>query len=364
MMEFRDVVFPYQERCVCGTIVCEGPEIIRVEIGQEQKKDRERSCVIPGFIDTHTHGYRGRSSECGELEEYLGSYLERGTTTVCPTVGPRPLAEYGKLVKRYENVKKGAHVPGLHLEGPYLNPIRRGAIDAESIYDIHLDALQEFLCQYGQGIAVMTIAPELASALEAVKLLSEHGVRVSFGHTDARFQEAAVCYQKGMCQATHVFNGMRPLNHHEAGVLDFILKNRIPCEMICDGNHVARETMEWFIQAMGDDGVHCISDGGESCGYSYPEGCELAPGTVIHRGAVWERGILAGSTRDLLDGFYSLLRDFHYPLWKAVRLTSTNAADFLRLPCGRIEAGYRADLLVLDEEYQITEVYLDGLRVK
>lgn len=362
MVRFENVIFPYQGNESIGNLFCDNGKIVQVE--KTIRATDPNRIVIPGFVDTHTHGFRGYTSESAHLSEYLKSYLERGVTTVCPTVGPRPLKEYGKLIERYKMCTEGAFVAGLHLEGPYLSPIRHGAIDVKNMYDIDVGELQKFITEYGSSIAIMTIAPEVAFAQQAVKMLNDSGIKISYGHTDALYNDAAACYIPGKCGATHLLNAMRPINHHEAGVLDFALCNKLPSEIICDGNHINTNTMSWVIDCLGKDKVHCISDGGETCGLSYPDGTTLAEGVIVQNGAVYEQDVLSGSTKDIYDGFLSFIKDFHYSLCDACAMTSTNAADFLGVRRGKIAEGCAADLLVLDLDLCIQEIYHNGIRVK
>lgn len=361
MVRFEHVGFPYEGKMCYGSIACEGDKIRDVDI-KEEREDAD-SIVIPGFIDTHTHGFRGYGSEDDDLGRYLDSYPDRGVTSVCPTVGPRPLREYARLIDRYKKCGSPIFL-GLHMEGPYLSPARHGAISVSSLYGIDVKELEEFLGMCKGGAAMMTIAPEAEHAREAARLLKKYGVRISFGHTDADYEEAAACARDGNAGITHMFNAMRPFSHKKAGIIDYVLKHKPPCELICDGNHVNPVTMEWFMEVMGHGNIRCVSDGGKTCGMAFPDGYELSPGTVINNGAVYENGVLAGSTKDVYDAFISLARVFRLPLPDCVRMTSSNAADYLGIPCGRIGKGYKADLLVMDCQYRIKEVYKNGARVR
>ena len=115
MVRFEQVGFPYKGKMCYGSIACEGDKIRDVDI-KEEREDAD-SIVIPGFIDTHTHGFRGYGSEDDDLGRYLDSYPDRGVTSVCPTVGPRPLREYARLIDRYKKCGSPIFL-GLHMEGP------------------------------------------------------------------------------------------------------------------------------------------------------------------------------------------------------------------------------------------------------
>ena len=144
---------------------------------------------MPALIDVHTHGFRGFSDEesAEGLRRLAQAYASRGIGGFCATIGPRPLPYYLKLIQEYQDAFSmsypGARFLGLHLEGPYLNPEKAGAIAPESMQNIDLLELESFLMQSKGFVKIMTIAPELPNAEKAIRLLNHYGVIASAGHT-------------------------------------------------------------------------------------------------------------------------------------------------------------------------------------
>ena len=325
--------------------------------------------VIPGFIDIHTHGFSGYSSE----EDVLGlkkiaiQYAKRGTLGFCPTIGPRSIEKYIKIIDTYKEAfsgdYEGARFLGLHLEGPYLSPEKAGAIDPDSMYSIDLKELESFLLKTEGYIKIMTIAPELPFAKEAVELLVKYNIIPSAGHTNANYDDTRKCIDAGLCQATHMFNAMRPIHHREPGVIGALLNDdKVYCELIADGVHVNTKIMELLIKVKGFNKIAAVSDGGDTCGIDFEDGHILPDGSIIRNGAVYctDGETLSGSTRDVYSHFKSFINKMNIKLWDSVKLTSTNAAESLKLNFGSIEISKKANILILNDNFDIQNIIIEG----
>lgn len=363
-VEKKDILISEQ-----GTI-----EKIAEQIGAYGDKKIEASeyYVVPGFIDVHTHGFNGHVSESDSsgLKEMAKRYAERGTLGFCPTVGPRPLDEYVKIVEDYkeafDGAYEGARFLGLHLEGPYLNPRKAGAISPESMYAVQLEELENFLKRVKGYIKIMSIAPETAHAEEAIRLLKKYGVIPSAGHTYATYEEMEKAVSAGVNHATHTYNAMRELSHKTPGILEAVLLNdNIYSELVADGVHVSKPAMEILLRLKGKDKVIAISDGGATCGVDYEDGYTYEDGFSIRKGAVYTpSGILCGSTKDVYRHFKFFVDEMGCTIYEAMKLTSMNAAVHLGLDFGRIEEGLKGNLLLLDKEFGIRHVIINGQLLK
>jgi N-acetylglucosamine-6-phosphate deacetylase len=324
--------------------------------------------VIPGFIDIHTHGFNNHGTEepCDGLLEIAKGYASRGTLGFCPTITPKPFHEYLRIIDEYKKAfdgnYEGARFLGLHLEGPYLNPRKAGAISPESMYSINLKELEEFLKASKGYVKIMTLAPELEGSEEAIKLLTKYGVTASAGHTYATHEEAVKGIDTGITHATHTFNAMRDFSHRAAGVLEAVLLNdNVYCELIADGIHVSRQAMEMLLKLKGNKKVIAISDGGKSCGIEYADGYVFEDGHFIKNGAIYTpNGILCGSTKDVYEHFKFFVSKMGYSIYESINFTSGNAAVSLGLNVGKIKEGREANLLLIDKELNIKSIIING----
>ena len=214
--------------------------------------------AIPGLVDIHTHGFHGYSCEntdIGNLHALALEYPKRGITSFCPTVSARSLDEFRTIIdayrKAFQGDYRGARYEGVHLEGPYLNPDRRGSMKKENLMEIHLGELEDFLSEYHDDIKIMTIAPDVKNAMEAISLLHLYGVEISLGHTNADFTQTNEAFACGATQITHLGNTMPEITHHKPGMMDAVFLSDCLCEVIMDGVHMQKEMLKWVIRLLG-----------------------------------------------------------------------------------------------------------------
>ncbi len=359
MIKIKNVAFPYKGKLVYGDIGIN--DNIFVEFNLKDKSCWNGNFVIPGFIDTHTHGYRGLNSETLDVDAYLAGYLERGITSVCPTIGPRKLEYYEKIIENYSKTQtfRKARYLGVHLEGPFLNKEKSGAINPDTIYDIDKQKVYEFIEKNGKNIKQITIAPELLNIDFLIELAVKHNIIISAGHTQATYKDMKKAFDLGLNSVTHMFNAMPNLDHRNESMLDFIIENKINSEIICDGNHINYHTLQWFIRMIGVENVRAISDGGKTCGFDFPDGFITEEGKVYKK-ALYENGKLAGSTFDLYDAFKMLVLDLNFSIPEASSIVSGNAGLLCGIKSGKIEKGYFADYIILDNKLNIQCVIVDG----
>lgn len=291
-----------------------------------------------GLVDLHTHGIHGYSSECLDIQQLRDmalAYAQSGITSFAPTLRARPLKDYIPYLEAYRKAfqgdHKGARYVGAHLEGPYLNPSASGDMDPAGFRKIDIDELHQFLNEYHKDIAIMTIAPELENALEAIYLLHLYGIEVSLGHTCASYDECQAAFLEGASQITHLCNSMPALDHHERNMMDAVLLSDCACTIIFDRAHISDEMLKWLLPLLGSKRVIAISNGDE-------------------------RTRMRKAT--LLEMFKDLYTQ--YGLQEASKMCSLNAARFTKSYTHQIALGRKVDLIVLDEQLNLQEVYMDG----
>lgn len=324
--------------------------------------------AIPGFVDVHTHGFHGCACDDirpENLRQLALEYPKRGITSFCPTISARSLAEYVPIIEAYRDVfsleYRGARYEGLHLEGPYLHEDRKGAM--ERVEPIHLAQLEEFLAKYHKDIKIMTIAPDVEHAMEAMQLLHLYGVEISLGHTNANYEQTVEAFEQGATQITHLCNTMPEITHRHPTMLDAIFQSDCLCEIIMDGIHVQREMLKWLLPLLGSHRVIAISEGTKYSGFHYPDGYVLEDGCIVQQGAVYRENQLCGSCLDMLDIFQYLYQVENRDLHDCIRMCSTNAAHMLKSYSYEISLGKPVNLVILGHDLGIKEVIVQGRSV-
>lgn len=325
--------------------------------------------VIPGFVDIHTHGFHGYScddSDPKRLLQLAQEYAKRGVTTFCPTLSARPLKEYAAIIDVYRkayqgDIHKGARYGGVHLEGPYLQPEMAGAMEKAQLQRIDIGELDDFLREYHNDIRIMTIAPELPFADEAIRILHLYGVEVALGHTNATFTQAREAFALGAGHVTHLGNTMPRIDHHHENMMDAVFLSDCICEIIMDGVHMQPRMLEWIIRLLGCKRIIAISDGTPYSGYTYPEGYELEGGYKVKNQAIFKGEELIASCCDLLSIFQFLYQ--HYDLMECIQMCCGNAAKMLKTYTCEIGLGKKADIVLLDHELHIKDVIVNGRSV-
>ncbi len=336
--------------------------------------DLDGALLSPGLVDVHTHGRAGGdfvSADVELLRKMSDSYLDAGVTTVMPTLASAPLEDFGAAADRIATVAKetfptnhgGARFSGLHLEGRYLNPAKRGA-HAEALLapldPAELHALHKRMCLPYQA-AELPFPMRLSAALESdangafSQAARELGIELSLGHTTADYDRATeLVAHHGVRGFTHLYNAM-PQIHHRAGgtvVACFHAAHGgldVYGELICDGLHIAPEMIALAYAMLGYEHTVLISDSMEGTGC--PDGdYSIAGEHVTLKGgiALTDSGALAGSTLNLFDGVNNLIRFCNIPVAQALRCATLNPARLAGIEhAGRIRPGATADLLVL-----------------
>lgn len=339
--------------------------------------DLEGAFVAPGFIDLHIHGGNGRDSMEAQAEAFdviCACHAAGGTTRLLLTTMTAPAGQIFATLREAENYllagqEGGAHLLGVHLEGPFLSPEKPGCHPVEHLVPPGPE-LVERLLDHRRVLKKVTIAPELPGALAAIARFETAGIRTSVGHTAAGEQVMEEAVQAGLRQATHLYNCMSTARRaglsREAGALEICLGDpRILCEVIADGAHVRPALMRLALTAKGAGGLCLITDA--TAGAGLPPGTPYRLGDVEAvvgeaAGVLADGSALAGSTCRMIDGVGFLVRELDVPLPMAVRLASANPAHALGLDgsLGSLHAGKRADLTLFDDNFTILGTFVDG----
>ncbi|AWR87667.1 N-acetylglucosamine-6-phosphate deacetylase [Meiothermus taiwanensis] len=339
----------------------------RIEALEPLEADREDPgpYILPGFIDLHVHGGDGADCMDGEqaVRRMARFHARHGTTALLATTVTAPLEELEAALRGIAAVAQNpgpgeARVLGVHLEGPFISPERLGAQPPYALQP-SLAAMRRLLSL--APVRVVTLAPELPGALELIRFLGEQGVRVQQGHTAASYAQALAGFEAGAQGFTHFFNAMTPLHHREPGVVGLGLERARWAEVIPDGLHVHPAALRAMVRAIPQ--TYAVTDAVAAAGM--PEGAyPLGRHTVYKKGqgVFLADGTLAGSALTMNQAVQNLGR-WGYGLQDILHLTSSRAAQYLGMPHG-LEVGRPADLVVLDEQLRLVEVYVRGQKVE
>lgn len=224
-----------------------------------------------GYIDLHTHGIAGNDSHSNDPAAYIEmaeAYSAHGTSAFLATLFPCPLPEMRAqmaAVKKAMEMQgpnpQSATILGIHLEGPFVNPARCGALDSSSFMEPARDNLSKLLDGFHDIVRIITIAPELPGALHVIEAAAGMGIRVNMGHSAATFSEAAEGRRAGATGVTHLFNAMSPIHHREPGLAGFALTDdSLYVEIIADFVHIHKEIVRLALKCKTSDRVLLVSD--------------------------------------------------------------------------------------------------------
>jgi N-acetylglucosamine-6-phosphate deacetylase len=349
---------------VAGTIGF-GPMIHDISRGHDVP-DR---FILPGFIDTHVHGGDGGDTMDGPagIATLARFHLRHGTTTLLPTTVTRPWPEVMDALRAVADVRQrgidgGASIHGAHLEGPFINPARLGAQPPFPILPAQPLVAEAAALDI---IRVVTLAPELDGAAQAILQFAAAGVRVSLGHSAADFATASAALASvDFAGGTHLFNAMGGIEGRAPGLAGALLTSgHAFAELILDLHHVHPGAFHLARQALGDR-LMLITDAIRGAG-TVTGDSELGGQRVTIRDGVARlaSGALAGSVLTMDQAFRNAV-SLGVSIVEAARLTSTNAARYLGLTDrGALKPGLQADLVVLDRDLQVTEVWVGGVRL-
>lgn len=363
-------VTPAQE-IADSLIVCEGPRIAYVgpasgsEPPPRARRIDARGCaVLPGLIDTHVHGSCGTDvmlDGAPGLRRIAADFARYGVTAWLPsTISARHedlLRAVEACAAAADGTVDGAEIVGIHVEGPYISPKRRGAQPAEGIRDPDLDECDELFAAAGGWIRVVTLAPELPGGLELIRYLRSRDVIASLGHSDADYETALAAREAGATHATHLFNAMPSIHHRDPGLAAAcLMEPEIVAEVIADGVHLAPEIVRLALRTKGPDRIALVTDAMSALGM--PDGVyTLGSHAVTVRGdrCTLADGTIASSMLSMDRAVRNAVAFAGVSLGEAARMASLVPARIAGCSDrkGSLEPGKDADVVVVTPAFEV-----------
>ena len=330
-------------------IVCEDGVITQVALTDLPGEDLGGARVVAGLVDIHTHGCMGEDMMRGGLEAIARFERAHGVTAFLPTTMAAPIEDIRRATAEMPVVADGAAILGYHMEGPYLAEKYKGAQPASVLKS---PDLAEFATI--PNIRVVTVAAELDGAEEFIE---KCGCPVFLGHTAAGYDAASAAFAAGAVGLTHTFNAMSPLHHRDPGPIGAAMDHNAYVQVIGDGLHLHPAVVRMLYRVFGAERMILISDSMAATGMPDGEYMLGSQHTVVKDGAarIKDDGALAGSTATLWDVVQRVI-GMGIPAADAFRMASETPARLLGEKRGVIAPGYAADLVVVDDDYNVVRV--------
>lgn len=371
-----DIITPFRN-VKNGVLIIEGTKIY--ELGKTSDVKVPSDCKIidvsgkivsPGFVDLLVHGGGGfgfADDSLDSIKNVSEYFLKHGSTTVLASLFAKPTELLLKDLRRVADYildNPHSNVYGIHMEGPYLNPELKGAMNEGYLWKPSIESWDK-MWEASRGlIKIMTIAPELPGAIDVMRKAASLGVVLSIGHSMASYEQIEVAIDNGAAHVTHIFNAMRPFHHRKPGViLGSLLRNELKIELIADKLHVHPAVMELLMKLKGANGIILVSDSIRAGGMHEGE-YEFADQKVFMKEekAFLEDGTLAGSTLTLNKAVKNMVESANARITEAIRMASLNGAKVLNIENqkGILAAGKDADIVVLNDNYEVEMTIIEG----
>lgn len=332
------------------------------------QRDLQGAILLPGFIDVQVNGGGGVLFNAEPTAEGIAAIGEAhrrfGTTGFLPTLISDDIHTVSAAIAATRDAlqRRVPGVLGVHIEGPFLNPKRKGIHELSKLRRID-EAAFELLTSLGAGRTVVTLAPETTSP-EMIGRLVAAGVVVSAGHSNAGYATVRAALERGLSGFTHLFNAMSPLTSREPGVVGAALDDQNSwCGIIVDGHHVDPVVLRVALRCKPHDRFMLVTDAMPSVGADVAS-FVLQGKTIFVKDGVCldEHGTLAGSDLDMASAVRNAVRLLGLDLAEASRMASRSPAEFLGLGevMGRIAPGYLADLVLVDDEIGVLDTWIGG----
>ena len=356
-----------------GFVVIEDDKIVSVGNGDVNAPagaeviDANGKLVVPGFVDVHCHG-RNNFDFCDGsatgVRTILEGKLSEGVTTILPTTLTLSEEELTASLQAVADCDKNGvcRVPGVHLEGPYINPKSAGAQNPAYVRLPDVAEVERLNAVY--PVRKITYAVEQEGGVDFTAAMLLRGITPSCTHSAAKYADFVSAYNSGLRNLSHFCNQMSPLHHRDIGLVGAgLLHKDVFVELICDKLHINPAMIKLVFQVKGCDQVILITDAMRAAGM--PDGEYSLGGlpVVVADGAarLREGGALAGSTLQLSTAFKNVAEVTGLPLSEVVKSTSYSAARALGLQnIGKIEPGYLADIVLLNDDFDVTETIVGG----
>jgi N-acetylglucosamine-6-phosphate deacetylase len=333
--------------------------------------DLEGAYVSAGLIDTHIHGLHGHGTDDLTVDAVVAmseALVEYGVTSFCPTIYPQPDEDFMASIRASRQAmgkESGAEILGLHLEGPFINPEKKGVQRPEFMKQVSLSLMEEFYQAAEGRITNMTVAPELKNMRELALYCSKKQIVLQAGHSAATYDQMREGMEAGITHATHFFNAMRSMHHRDPGLVGAILIHpEMTCELIADGEHVHPAIIQLLVKEKAADKICLVTDAIKPTGQKH--GCLLANQEEVYLGddGVFHRkkdDVIAGSALTLNKGVGNMVR-FGMSDRDALVMASYSPASILGLEreIGSLLPGRKANLAVFDKDFEAVATLVNG----
>lgn len=322
--------------------------------------------AMPGFVDVHCHG-RNNFDFCDALVDGVNTIarekLAEGVTTLLPTTLTLPetdLAATLKSVAEYDG--RGCKLPGVHLEGPFINPKCTGAQNPAFVRKPDVEEVKRLNAIY--PVLKVSFAVEEEGGDRLCEELRNLGITPSCVHSAASYGQFKAGYAKGLRNLSHFCNQMTPLHHRDIGLVGAgLLNDGVFIEFICDKLHVSPDMIALVFKVKDAGHIQLISDAMRASGMPNGEYTLGGLPVIVQGGAarLKEGGALAGSTLQIMDALRNVAEITSLPLKELVKSTSFAQAQALGLSgIGKLEPGYQADIVLLTKEFKVSKTLVDG----
>lgn len=355
-------------------VIIEGNKITK--IGENLSYDGEvydlnGKKLLPGFIDIHTHGCGGYDFCDGAVEYFetmADTYIKFGVTTAMTTSMTISKDDLRKAFSVYRNFadnqgEQGTRLSGINMEGPFLSVAKKGAHIEEYIIPGDMELFNELNTLSGNRIKIVDVAPEVEGNLDFIEKAKDKAT-VSVAHTNGDYNVCMEAYKRGATNTTHLFNAMTPLSHRDPGAVGAACDSDAFVELICDGFHIHPAVLRTAFKIFGSDRICIISDSMRACGM--PDGVYDLGGQDVYvknGTATLENGVIAGSVANSHMGVKNLIA-FGVDEETVIKSATINPARAIKMDSqiGSISEGKLADLVIVDDDYNIEAVYRDGIK--
>lgn len=330
----------------------------------------EGNYVGPGFIDLHVHGAEGvHFLDCGvdAVRKIASAHARRGTTAFLATLGSSAAVSLRDSIECLKKLSENGRCPGIlgiHLEGPYINPVQRGVHSERHVRPADEKEILDLIERAGGLLKMVTLAPEIEGSAGLIRLLKSLGITAAAGHSNASLRECEAAFDSGVRYVTHLFNAMSGLNHRAPGLAAAALADeRVFVELIADGAHVHPLMIKLAVKLKGWERVILVTDCVKAL--DSKEGDLRLDGrriTVEEGVPRLDDGTLCGSILTMNKAVRNL-RDFTGgPLEEVVKLATLNPARAMGIENkkGALAPGMDADIVIFDEDIDVKATIIGG----
>ncbi|EAE8345849.1 N-acetylglucosamine-6-phosphate deacetylase [Listeria monocytogenes] len=341
---------------------------ISEQYSEEPIFDGNGGLLIPGMIDVHIHGaknYDMMDSSTESIQAVSMACAETGCTSFLVTSVSSSLEDLIQMIRQTKKVigkEKGAKIAGIHLEGPYLNIEKKGMQNPAHLRHPDLKEMKKIFDEADGLIKMVTIAPELPGGIELIDFLKKRGVVVAVAHSNATYEEAQDAFEKGASHITHCFNAMPAIHHRAPGLVAAALENdSISVQAIVDGVHLHPGIVRLIHKIKGPDKMVLTTDALQAMGVGDGEYIFGGHQVTVTEGVARLQDRTLASSTVTMNKSLRLSNEFGINLQDTIQMATSTPADILGMKkLGRIEKGYIADLVLLDEKFEVLSTWING----